>query len=151
VRPHIDYCIQAWRPHLKKDIEVLERRATKLMWECKDIDYFERLQVCGLTTLETRKVQADLIEVYKIVNKLEGLREDFCDRNSSGVARRKVTRGNSCKFYKKRFRLDIAKYNFSNRVINDRNLLPESVIEAHSFNVSNGKLAQFLRNIRGLV
>ena len=78
VRPHLDYCIQAWHPHLQKDIDVLEkvqRRATKLINECKGLEYEQRLKVTKLTTLETRRIRADLIEVFKIIKGMERLNE----------------------------------------------------------------------------
>ena len=42
VTPHLEYCIQAWRPHRKKDIDMLERlqrRITNMIQKLKDISY----------------------------------------------------------------------------------------------------------------
>ena len=78
VRPHLEYCIQAWRPHLRKDIDILEkvqRRATRMIEECKGRTYEERLEITGLTTLEARRTRADMLEVFKILNKFEAVDE----------------------------------------------------------------------------
>ena len=160
VRPHLDYCVQAWRPSLIKDIDVLEkvqRRATRMISECREMDYEKRLKVLKLTTLETRRLRADLVEVYKIVNRLEDLKEgDFFTRQGrqigidKGGAIAASTRGNSLKFYKPRFRLDVAKYSFGHRVVNDWNELPDGIVLATSVNAFKGKLDNHLANTRGL-
>ena len=65
VLPHLEYCIQA---HHKKDIVTLERiqrRATKIIPELRDLSYEERLKDCGLTTLETRRLRGDQIECLR--------------------------------------------------------------------------------------
>ena len=64
VRPHLEYCIQAWRPYHKKDIDMLERiqrRATKMIPELRYLSYESRLLRSGLTTLETRRLRGDQI------------------------------------------------------------------------------------------
>ena len=84
VRPHLEYCIQAWRPYRKKDIDTLERiqrRTTKMIPELRDLSYEERLKECGLTTLETRRLRGDQIEVFKILNGYENI-----DRNMYGFS-----------------------------------------------------------------
>jgi len=78
VRPHLDYCVQAWRPHLIKDVQVLEkvqRRATRFIEECGGMSYEDCLRTVGLTTLETRRLRADIVEVYKILRGFEGTNE----------------------------------------------------------------------------
>ena len=147
VRPHLDYCIQAWRPHLKKDIEKMERvqrRATRMMEECRGKDYETRLKLSNLTTLETRAQRADMLEVYKIIHKIEGLNEeDFFVRDLRGG------RGHSLKLFKKRVRLDVAKFSFGNRICTEWNHLPEAVVTAPSINVFKSRLDSYLDKTRG--
>ena len=60
VRRHLEYCIQAWNPYLRKDIDMLgkiQRRVTKLIPGLIDVSYEERLKECGLTTLEMRRLK----------------------------------------------------------------------------------------------
>ena len=62
VRPHLEYCIQAWSPYLRKDIDMLEK-----IQRLRDLRYEERLKECGLTTLETRRLRGGgQIEVFNI-------------------------------------------------------------------------------------
>ena len=88
VRPHLEYCIQAWRPYRKNDIDMLERiqrRATKIIPGLRDLSYEERLKKGGLTTLEIRRLKEDQIEVFKILNGYEILIE-ICFSHSRTIA-----------------------------------------------------------------
>ena len=76
MRPHLDYCVQAWRPHYRMDIDKLEkvqRRTMKMVEGLEGYSYSDRLRILGLTTLETRFLRADLIEVLKILKGFENV------------------------------------------------------------------------------
>jgi ribonuclease P/MRP protein subunit RPP40 len=100
VRPKLEYCIQAWKPFLKKDVLLLEKvqkRFTKNIKGCKGLSYGERLNKLSLTSIENRILSADLLLTYKIVtgkgyNDLKYLfkRSDYTS-----------TRGNKLKLQKK--------------------------------------------------
>ena len=60
-------------------LEKIQRRATKLIPGLRDLRYEERL--CGLTTLETRRLRRDQIEVFKILNGYENIDSNIFFRN----------------------------------------------------------------------
>ena len=71
IRPHLEYCVQAWSPYLEKDMDMLERvqrSATRLLSGFAKYSYEDRLRRLGITTLRKRRERGDLIEVYKIMS-----------------------------------------------------------------------------------
>ena len=143
VRPHLEYCIQAWSPYLRKDIDMLEkiqRRATKLIPGLRDLRYEERLKECGLTTLETRRLRGDQIEVFKILNGYENIDSNIFFE----IKESKITRGHNYTLVKKQSRLDVRKYSFSQRIINVWNKLSIDCVHASSVNMFKNKIDKYL-------
>ena len=76
VRPLLEYCVHAWSPHLKKDINLLEnvqRRATKMVRGLRNLEYDERLTILDIPRLEDRRVRGDMILTYRLLNGEESI------------------------------------------------------------------------------
>ena len=50
-----------------EELEKVQRRATKLLRECKNLPYVERLKYLDLPTLGFRRCRGDMIETYKLL------------------------------------------------------------------------------------
>ena len=69
VRPRVEYSSQVWNPFTKSNIsriESIQRRATKFILKSDD-EYLVRLRKLRLS-LEDRRLMADVIFFYKVVN-----------------------------------------------------------------------------------
>ena len=73
IRSHFDYAMNIWSPNLCKfidSIESVQRRATKIIPEIKNVSYPERLKYLNLPTLAYRRARGDMIEVFKIISNI---------------------------------------------------------------------------------
>ena len=74
VRPHLEYAVPVWNPHLKRDILALEsvqRLASKICTKSwHGVSYEDRLDQLHLTTLESRRSFLNLCYLFKLLNGL---------------------------------------------------------------------------------
>lgn len=142
VRPHVEYGNTIWYPFLRKDIECVEKvqkRATKLVPQLKDLTYTERLKKLKLPTLAHRRRRGDMLQTFKIIKGIENIPSE----RFFSVITTSTTRGHSFKLEKPRCRTSIRLQQFSQRIINDWNALPEHVVNAIDVNNFKAKLDQY--------
>ena len=104
--------------------------------ELRDLSYEERLKECGLTTLETRRLRGDQIEVFKILNGYENIDKYMffsLKKDSRTRGRGKISKGSR-------------KHSFSQRTINEWNKLSTDCVTASSVNMFKNKVDTYLRS-----
>jgi ribonucleases P/MRP protein subunit RPP40 len=120
--------VQAWRPYVKKDMELMERvqrRVAKLVPSMRKYSYEERFKFFNLTTLESRRIRGDLIEVFKVLRRYEDVNAQRCN-------------------------LDFRKYTFAHRIVEIWNSLDEDTVASDSLNGFKSRISKILQS-RGFI
>ena len=96
-----------------------------------------------LTTLETRRLRGDQSEVFKILNGYENIDSNifFLLKKDNRTRRHEIT------LVKDHCRLDIRKYSFSQRTINEWNKLSKDCVAASSVNMFKNKVDTYLKRV----
>ena len=130
VRPILEYATVAWNPWLIKDIRLIEnvqKRFTKRILSNKSLKYSERLHILNIESFELRRIYFDLSMVYSIANSDILPFDDFFILNKNNT--RKL---HNFKLVVPKSTYDVRKYDFSNRVINVWNALPENIVTSQT-------------------
>ena len=108
----------------------MQRRATKILPELRECTYEERMRILNLPSLKYRRYRGDLIQTFKILNKVDDLRvEDFFTLNNNTI-----TRDSDIKLGIKYCSTNTKKFCFSNRCAKYWNSLSPLTRRAENLN-----------------
>ena len=100
-----------------------------MMVDIQELNYEDRLSYLGLTTLKTRRLRGDLIQAFKIIKESDGKElKNYFKMASNNLGR------HSLKLFKLRCNLNVRKFAFSNRVVDEWNLLEQHLIDSGTTN-----------------
>ena len=87
VRPHLKFA-NVWAPRFLTDknlIEAVQRRATGMIPELKNLTYEDSLKNINLPSSEYRRKQGDMIEVYKYLHEIYKIKDNILLLDISGI------------------------------------------------------------------
>ncbi|XP_059579404.1 uncharacterized protein LOC109285286 [Alligator mississippiensis] len=146
VRPQLEYCVQFWVPHFRRDVDSIERvqrRATCMIRGQQGRPYKGRLRDLNLLSLHKRRLKGDLVAIYKLTKEdQQGTGETLFPRALPGV-----TRNNGHKLTESRFRLDIRRRYFTVRAARIWNQLPREVVLTSTLGVFKRRLDNHLAGV----
>ena len=147
VRSHLDYGNLIYYPTTKKCKQILEnaqRRATRLVPELRGMSYEERLMELNLSTLEYRRRRYDIIQVFKIIHKIDDIdmSKFFTFTDNSQL------RGHNLRLNKPRVNKSIRLNSFAMRTIPVWNNLPSEIVNSKTVLEFKTKIDKLWKNAR---
>ena len=156
VRPHLEYCVQAWCPWLQQDIDLLEnvqRRAVRSVSGLTG-SYEEKLTQLKMYSLKDRRTRGDMIQAFKIVHGIDDVEASsfftiasdhhrHATRQAVSIREEGATPTPTHGLLKGPSRLELRANFFSQRVVNTWNALPlhiKNSISVNSFKNNYDKL-----------
>ena len=141
IRPHLEYAIQAWSPHLQGDIDKLEAvqdRVTKTISTISHLSAEERRSALRITSLKDRRERGDLIQQFKFSIGQEVINwhcPQYAAPSLSVQGPAGAIRGHTKRLGGPTVKDCAVRRNFfTNRVVDPWNDLPQHVVDAPSVN-----------------
>ena len=155
IRPHLEFGSCIWAPKQKYNIKLVEnvqRRATKLIPELRDLPYNQRLKELNLETLSYRRMRADLIETYRIITGQHIIDTNchcsLCPGKSMlSPSLSGSTRGNTKKL-QVHDATKVRQHFFANRIVHFWNQLSESAVNSKNVDVFKSHIEKEFGNFK---
>ena len=148
IRTKLEYCCEIWCPYLMKHINTLEqiqRSFTHRIDGMQDFDYWERLSILKITSLQRRREKLIILHIWKILNNIypNSINLQFKEHHRTTAIKAILKplpkiKGKSLTKYEESFQINGAKL---------WNLLPTELTKITKLNYFKVELNKFLKHI----
>ena len=146
ILPVLCYASCIWSPYLKyeiDDLEQVQRKFTKRLTGQRHLSYGQRLSNLSLLSLESTRIEADMILVYKILHGLMDITPEDAGLNLC----KSNTRGGGLRLLQPRASTAAAASLFPSRASSQWNSLPLDIIKPPSLSLFKVDIRQWLHAI----
>ena len=142
IRPDLEYSSPVWSPHLKGELETIEKVQKYVLKVCMkswDSSYADLLSMTSLPSMQCRRLQASLCHLYKIMHGLT----DFPDAPTTRQEFRYNSRSSTTEaMMVPHFRTSSHQHSFFSHTICEWNKLPKEIIECKTLGSFKSSLSK---------